>query len=464
MKRIISFIVCLVLLMSLCCVTASAEGTTTITGNNSVTAGSNIDLTVKVSGCPDVSSIAVAITLDSNLEFVSGSWLIAGSLDTVDAAKLKASIMPNSKDVNTNIFKITLKAKTASATAQNVKVNVIGRNGSTEVMNHTATKAISINCSSHDYGAWENASTTQHKHVCKDCGKTETKNHTWDKGTVTKEANCKEAGVKTYKCSTCNATKEEAIAKTTTHSYSSWTQTKAPTCTEKGQESRTCSNCQKVETRDIKATGHTMGAWTTTKEASCTEKGEQTRTCANCTHKETKAINALGHKFENATVTKVPTCTEKGEESGTCTRCGQETTNPIKATGHKVNDYKVTKEPTCTDAGTKEGTCSVCDAKVKTSIAATGHTFGEAEVTKEPTETEEGLKTSTCTVCGETKEETIPVITVEPEVTPDDAIDNVDNDKVPTDYILWIVLAAAAVVLVGGAAVVIVVVAKKKKA
>ena len=106
---------------------------------------------------------------------------------------------------------------------------------------------------------------SQHKHTCTVCGHTETANHTWNGGSVTKTATCKETGVKAYTCTACNATKTETIAKTNNHTYGSWEQTKAPSCTEKGQESRTCSTCQKVETRDIKATGHSMGAWTQTK-------------------------------------------------------------------------------------------------------------------------------------------------------------------------------------------------------
>ena len=42
-------------------------------------------------------------------------------------------------------------------------------------------------------------------------------NHTWDSGKVTKEATCKEEGVKTYTCTVCKETKTEAIAKLTTH-------------------------------------------------------------------------------------------------------------------------------------------------------------------------------------------------------------------------------------------------------
>ena len=37
--------------------------------------------------------------------------------------------------------------------------------------------------------------------------------HSWDDGTVSKEPTCSEAGVKTYNCKNCDATKTEPIEK-----------------------------------------------------------------------------------------------------------------------------------------------------------------------------------------------------------------------------------------------------------
>ena len=332
------------------CITTSAAGSSTLNGNTSVLVGNNIEFTVNVSGCGDATSIAVAVSYDGGFELVSGTWLKSGSITKFDTATNKGALGGlSSPDVNGNLFKLVLKAKTASASNQNVSVNVIAKNGSSEIMNVTPSKSVKIDCSTHTYGAYSTANDSQHKHTCTVCGHTETANHTWNGGSVTKIATCKETGVKTYTCTACNATKTETIAKTNSHNWSGYKVTKQPTCTAAGTQTRTCSVCGKTESQSVPATGHNMGSWKTTKEATCEAKGEQTRSCSKCSYKETKDIAALGHKFSNPTVTKQPTCTETGIESGKCTRCGEETTNTLKATGHKFGAWADDKSATCTE-------------------------------------------------------------------------------------------------------------------
>jgi len=464
MKRLFCLIASTALMFSFC-ITTNAAGSSSLSGNSSVTVGNNIEFTVNVSGCGDATSIAVAITHSGNFEFVSGSWLKSGSITKFDVATKKGALGGlASPDVNGNLFKVVLKAKTASANAQSISVNVIAKNGSTEIMNVTPTKSVKINCATHSYGGYTNANASSHTRTCSACGNVETTGHRWDGGTQTKPASCKETGNKLYTCLDCGATKNETIAKTNNHTFGGWSQTSAPSCTGKGSESHTCSTCQKVESRDIKATGHSTGGWTTTKEAKCTTAGEQTRSCSKCSHKETKSIAALGHSFSNPTITKQPTCTETGIESGKCTRCNQQTTNTIRATGHKMTSFTVTLEPTCTTEGTKAGTCSVCGASAQEAIPATGHTFGEAVVTKEATETETGVKTATCTVCGETQEEEIPYLS---EVIPEDEETDTPNDmeepahdKKGNTAWIWIVVGVA---VVGVAAIVVYIILKDKK-
>jgi len=61
-----------------------------------------------------------------------------------------------------------------------------------------------------------------------------THTHSWDNGSITLAATCKDAGVKTYTCSDCGSTKTESIAKLTTHAYDNGTVSgniKTYTCT-----------------------------------------------------------------------------------------------------------------------------------------------------------------------------------------------------------------------------------------
>ena len=408
MKKIISLFVTMILMLSVC-ITANAAGSSTINGNTSVTVGSNIEFTVNVSGCSDATSIAVAVSYSDDFELVSGEWLKSGSLKTFDALTNKGALGGlSSPDVNGNLFKLVLKAKTASENAQNVSVNVIAKNGSAEIMNVTPSKSVKIDCATHTYGAYSKVNDSQHKHTCTVCGHTETANHTWNGGTVTKTATCKEAGIKTYTCTACNATKTETIAKTNSHNWSGYKVTKEPTCTAAGTQTRTCSVCGETESQSVPATGHSYGAWATTKEPTCTEKGVETRKCSKCSATETKDIAALGHKFSNPTVTKQPTCTETGIESGKCTRCGEETTNVLKATGHNFGSWKNDKSATCTEGGTQKRTCSKCNASETRKTNALGHDFENPTVVKEATISTTGLKEGKCKRCGETTSEVIP--------------------------------------------------------
>lgn len=61
----------------------------------------------------------------------------------------------------------------------------------------------------------------QHYYICKVCGQAvNAADHKWNSGTTTKAATCGTAGVKSYKCTVCGATKDEAIPATGKHNFS----------------------------------------------------------------------------------------------------------------------------------------------------------------------------------------------------------------------------------------------------
>lgn len=64
---------------------------------------------------------------------------------------------------------------------------------------------------SHDWNNWSKASRSRHKRSCDLCGEVEYDSHSWDNGEVTREPTEDSSGITTYTCSTCNATKTEAI-------------------------------------------------------------------------------------------------------------------------------------------------------------------------------------------------------------------------------------------------------------
>lgn len=409
MKKILSVII-LILMISICSITNATNGSASINGNNSVTVGSNIVFTVNVSGCSEASSVAVNVSFDSNFEFVSAEWLKSGMINNpYDANTGKGALGGlSSTDINGDLYRLTLKAKTANANSKTVKIGVIAKNGGNEIFNNVASKSVKINCSTHSYGVWTKADETNHKHTCTECGNVETNGHSWNNGEITKNANCKETGNIKYTCIICGEIKNEVIAKTDDHNFADWITTKNPSCTEEGIKTRTCSVCQKVENASIPATGHNMGNWTTTTEAKCTTNGVQTKKCSKCSYAETRNIEPLGHSFSNPTITKQPTCTETGIESGKCSRCGQTTTNTIKAKGHKFGSWTVKTSATCITTGVEERKCSVCSYAETRNTKALGHDFENPTIVREPTIATAGLKEGKCKRCNEVTSEIIP--------------------------------------------------------
>lgn len=371
MKRIVSLFVCLILIFSFSVTTLAASPSATLSGApTELKKGATATVTVNLSGTPSVTSAFVQVTLGSGLELVSGQWKADGVIkDFTLSNGYGVLTLSEAKALDGAVFSFVIKGETVSATVQSVAVSVTLKNGSSTVATASANKSVKVVCATHTYGNYVKVSDTKHERTCSDCGATESKNHAWNNGTVTKPASCKEAGTRERTCTDCGAIKNENIAKTNNHNFGSWAETQKPSCTEKGKESRTCSVCNKTETRDIKA---------------------------------------AGHKFSAATVTKQPTCTEKGEKSGKCTVCNKVTTQSIAAKGHKYGEWKTVKEATCTEQGEQSRKCSECNKTEKRSVDATGHNFSDAEITKEPTLSRPGEKSGKCEHCGEKTVEVIP--------------------------------------------------------
>ena len=234
------------------------------------------------------------------------------------------------------------------------------------------------------------------------------KGHSWNEGEITTAPTCENAGVKTYTCTVCNATKTEAID-ATGHTPVEVAEQPA-TCTEAGHKAGTkCSVCEAILSgmEEIPATGHTE-VIDAAKEPTCTETGlTEGKHCSVCNTVlvAQEVIPAKGHT--SVEVAEQPaTCTEAGHKAGTkCEVCG-ETLNgmeEIPATGHtEVIDEA--KAPTCTETGLTEGKhCSVCnEVLVKQEVVpATGHK-PEIRNAVEATLTTPGYTGDTyCSVCNE---------------------------------------------------------------
>lgn len=134
----------------------------------------------------------------------------------------------------------------------------------------------------HTFGDWEKVDDDYHSRSC-ECGYFEKAEHSWNEGVVTTEPTCTERGVKTYTCSTCDATKTEIVG-ATGHSFGNWTEKDG------NEHTRVCSKCQTSETE-----AHSWDGGDITSEPTCTENGTITYTCAYCEATKTEIVGANGH-------------------------------------------------------------------------------------------------------------------------------------------------------------------------
>ena len=206
------------------------------------------------------------------------------------------------------------------------------------------------------------------------------KGHSWNEGEITTSPTCENAGVKTYTCTVCNATKTEAID-ATGHTPVEVAEQPA-TCTEAGHKAGTkCSVCKAILSgmEEIPATGHTE-VIDAAKAPTCTKTGlTEGKHCSVCNEVlvAQEVIPAKGHT-EVIDPAVEPTCTEPGKTEGKhCSVCNEilVAQEVIPAKGH-TEVIDAAKAPTCTEPGLTEGKhCSVCNEVIvkQEVIPATGH-------------------------------------------------------------------------------------------
>ena len=234
------------------------------------------------------------------------------------------------------------------------------------------------------------------------------KGHSWNEGEITTSPTCENAGVKTYTCTVCNATKTEAID-ATGHTPIEVAEQPA-TCTEAGHKAGTkCSVCEAILSgmEEIPATGHTE-VIDAAKAPTCTETGlTEGKHCSVCNTVlvAQEEIPAKGHT-EVIDPAVEPTCTEPGKTEGKhCSVCNEiiVAQTEIPAKGH-TEVIDAAKAPTCTEPGLTEGKhCSVCNEVIvkQEVIPATGHK-PEIRNAVEATLTTPGYTGDTyCSVCNE---------------------------------------------------------------
>ena len=160
-------------------------------------------------------------------------------------------------------------------------------------------------------------------HTCANCGNSYIDSlvvggHKWVT-TVTPPTHT-EMGYTYYECSVCKESYKTDYTAPVGHTFDEGTVTKEATCTEEGEMTYACS-CGATHTAPIAKTGHELAATVTA--PTCTELGFTTHACKHCDYTYTDTpVAALGHKWDTGRVAAAPTLTETGKLIQTCTVCG----------------------------------------------------------------------------------------------------------------------------------------------
>lgn len=275
-----------------------------------------------------------------------------------------------------------------------------------------ATKTVHPGKTAHSYGAWQKVDDNKHTHTCSVCNAPETKDHTWNSGSVTKKATCKEEGVKTYTCTACNAKKTEPIKKLTTHTYDNNCDADCNVCSatrsvthkyktswskNKKEHWHVCSVCG--DKKDVAA--HIPGPEATEKNAQkCTECGYTIKAALShkCEFADTWTTDETGHWYACAGCEEQNSYAEHDFENACdpdCSICGYQretahkyaeayssdkTNHWYECTGCGDKQEIATHEPGAAATETTAQTCTICGYEIAPALG------GSTEPTTEPTE------------------------------------------------------------------------------
>ncbi len=118
----------------------------TVIGSNVAASGEEIELVVKIEGCPDATSFGIDVDYDESFELVSGEWLKSDSvIANFDHATNKGALaFSSASNANGEIFKLTLRAKEGVCDFRDVNIRVIAQNFTEQIFDQQVTQTIFV--------------------------------------------------------------------------------------------------------------------------------------------------------------------------------------------------------------------------------------------------------------------------------------------------------------------------------
>ncbi|MBQ6874245.1 MAG: hypothetical protein IJO24_08145, partial [Clostridia bacterium] len=304
----------------------------------------------------------------------------------------------------------------------------------------------------HVYGAWANDGveddhTGTHTKTCTVCseddgfdGYTVTEAHTWDAGVVTEEPSYTAAGVKTYTCTACPATYEEAIPAnkdeikpTVSIKWGTTVWNSILTTITFGRyvnyDINLEINAEDAETGiakveylvsntaidDVTAVTEGWTSYDANNKLTIAKENEANyvvyaRVTDNAGNVSYAGTDGFVLDITKPVITIVPSVNGNADTNVYCGNVTVTVTDNLDVTV-TLNGEEEGSNITVSDAGnyTVVATDKAGNVSEVTFTVNADHTWDDGEVTDEPSCTEEGEKTYTCEVCGDTYTESVPM-------------------------------------------------------
>ena len=412
MKKIISVLLSLMLLVALAAPVA-ADGSATMrlsASSGTVHRGDSFTVTVILDNDQEVGRGGIVLSYDSSVfEFVGGSCNVSGATLAEVSAGRNGGVfaLAENRVVSGTIFTIQMQVK---SNAEFGKYTISGT-ASMDISCNVRGTTVTVACD-HSYGAYVKAGDN-HSRTCSVCGYEDVSGHSWNSGEVTVSATCTTSGEKLFTCTDCGATTTETIAPNDNHKFNNWTLSNDYT------HYGTCTVCGETYYYN-----HNWEYQGVTQAATCVEKGIETWICTSCDGKSTEELPLADHEYGECVAVDAET------HQYLCVHCGQGKeyahvfTNQYThdAQGHRLTcdecGYAQEREdhvpgPEATDTTSQD--CEVCGRLLKVALNhihvyktewssdAQGH-WNACEFCDDQTQREEHTYTSvcdaTCDTCG----------------------------------------------------------------
>ena len=208
MKKILSVLVCLMLLGAVA-LGVSAAGSAKMSLKSSaatVYRGDTFTLTVSLKNDQPVSGGGVSLSYDSAVfAMIGGSCSVSEGSVNADGSSGQFSLGAEAV-VSGKIFTFQMKVKEDAPFGS---YSISGSASLTVSCSFSGTK-VTVDCK-HDYSQCTEVDDEEHESICAICGDKKKEEHTWDKGEVIKKPTCQENGKKEVTCTVCGATDIKSV-------------------------------------------------------------------------------------------------------------------------------------------------------------------------------------------------------------------------------------------------------------